>query len=70
MSDDMFLTEAQLVKLTGRRIKSKQIEELRRQAIPFCVSATGHPVVTKAAIEGRAEAPQADRKWTPRVLAA
>lgn len=66
----MFLTKDELVTLTGRKNKSNQIEWLRREAIPFRVNATGHPVVTKAAIEGRAEAPQSDRKWTPRVLAA
>lgn len=70
MSDDMFLTEAQIERLTGWKIKSKQIDWLRREAIPFRVNATGHPVVTKAAIEGRVEAPRTDRKWTPRVLAA
>lgn len=70
MEEDMFLTEAQLVRLTGWKLKSKQIEWLRHQAIPHRVNATGHPVVTKAAIEGRAEAPQTNRKWTPRVLAA
>jgi hypothetical protein len=66
----MFLTKDELVTLTGRKNKSNQIEWLRREAIPFRVNATGHPVVTKAAIEGRTEAPQTDRKWTPRVLAA
>lgn len=66
----MFLTKDELVTLTGRKNKSNQIEWLRRSGIPFRVNATGHPVVTKAAIEGRAEAQHTDRKWTPRVLAA
>lgn len=70
MEEDMFLTEAQLVRLTGRKLKSKQIEWLRHHAIPHLINATGHPVVTKAAIEGRPEAPRTNRKWTPRVLAA
>lgn len=67
-----FLTDADLVQLTGWKLKSRQIQWLRAEGIPFRVNATGHPVVTWAAVEGRqaaaAEAPPA-RGWTPRVLA-
>lgn len=52
----MFLTSDDLAQLTGRRIKSKQIEALRRMGLPFHVNACGKPVVPVAAIEGRKEA--------------
>jgi len=51
----MFLTKEELAILTGRRIKSKQIEALRRMGLPFQVNACGHPVVAVATIEGRRE---------------
>jgi len=51
----MFLTSDDLAQLTGRRIKSKQIEALRRMGLPFHVNACGKPVVPVAAIEGRRE---------------
>lgn len=71
MSDSLFLADDDLVRLTGRRTKSKQIEHLRREGIPFRINATGHPVVTRAAIEGRADAQeQPARGWTPRVIGA
>lgn len=49
----MFLTAEELAELTGRKIKSKQIEALRRMGLPFHVNAVGKPVVSAAAIEGR-----------------
>lgn len=67
---DMFLDGAELQRLTARRFKSKQIEWLRKEGIPFRVSATGHPVVTRGAIEGRKEEPAQPQRWTPRVLGA
>lgn len=49
----MFLTADELAELTGRRIKSKQIEALRRMGLPFHVNAAGKPVVSVSTIEGR-----------------
>ena len=70
--DDLFLTDAQLVKFTGRSFKSKQIAWLRKEAVPFKISATGHPVVARAAVEGRQAAAKPVEKpkarWKPRVL--
>jgi hypothetical protein len=70
----LFLSDDELVKLTGFAWKSKQIAWLKAEAIPFHKSATGHPVVTRAAIEGRPEpVPQAlqpVRGWVPRVVGA
>ena len=63
----MFLDNDELVQLTGKRTKSKQIEALRRMAVPFRVNATGHPVVTRTAVEGGKDEP-VRQTWTPRVL--
>lgn len=62
---DLFLSDAELVKLTGRKLKSKQIDWLRDEGMVFRVSATGHPVVTRAAVEGREEPSTAEGGWTP-----
>lgn len=52
----MFLTPDELAELTGRKIKSKQIEALRRMGLPFHVNACGKPVVSVAAIDGHRQA--------------
>jgi hypothetical protein len=52
---NMFLTQDELVALTGRKIKSKQIEVLRRMGLLFWVNACGKPVVPVTAIEGSKE---------------
>jgi hypothetical protein len=64
---NMFLNQDELVALTGRRIKSKQIEALRRMGLPFWVNAVGKPVVSVAAIEGRkADIPKKpEPTWEP-----
>lgn len=67
-----FLSPDELRQLTGRKPKSLQIAWLRTEGIPFRVNATGHPVVTWAAVEGRqpgAEPPQQPKAWQPRVIA-
>ena len=64
------LDDPALIHLTGRKQKSRQIEWLKVEGIPFRINATGHPVVTWTAVEGRraeAEAPPANG-WTPRVI--
>lgn len=71
MSTSGFLDDADLRRLTGWRLKSRQIAWLRAEGIPFRVNATGHAVVTWAAVEGRpavAEPPAPARGWTPRVI--
>ena len=64
---NMFLSQDDLVALTGRRIKSKQIEALRRMGLPFWVNAVGKPVVSVTAIEGRkADIPKKpEPTWEP-----
>lgn len=66
----MFLTEEELAILTGRKMKGRQIEALRQMGVPFRINATGHAIVTRAAIEGRKEEAVARPVWTPRVLRA
>ncbi|MDQ0084547.1 hypothetical protein J2W35_004916 [Variovorax boronicumulans] len=62
---DLFLSDAEMAKLTGFKIKSKQITRLRAQGIAFRVNASGHPVVTRSTIEGRREPAEAQDGWTP-----
>ncbi|WP_410594122.1 DUF4224 domain-containing protein, partial [Bacillus sp. SIMBA_074] len=50
---ETFLSTNELVVLTGRKLKSKQVEALRRMGLPFFVNACGRPIVTRAAVEGR-----------------
>jgi hypothetical protein len=66
---DMFLTKDEIATLTGRKTKSKQIEALRKMALPFWVNAHDAPVVARAAIEGTAplDTPAKER-WVPNVL--
>jgi len=59
----MFLTSDELAELTGRKIKSKQIDALRRMGLPFHVNAVGKPVVAVSAIEGRKQAAPAKPTW-------
>jgi hypothetical protein len=71
MSGTGFLDDTDLKRLTGCGQKSRQIRWLRDAGIPFRVNATGHPVVTWAAVEGRqaaAEPSAPARGWTPRVI--
>lgn len=63
---NLFLTQEELVELTGVKRKSKQIEVLRRMALPFWVNADGKPVVPVAAIEGAREpVTKSAPKWEP-----
>lgn len=66
---DLFLSREEIATLTGRKTKSKQIEQLRKMGIPFFVNAINAPVVTRVAVEGRTEdVPPTQAKWQPRVL--
>lgn len=66
-----FLDQAEIATLTGRKFKSRQIDTLRRMAIPFFENATGHPVVARAAIHGAGQAEVEQKKaWVPKVLRA
>lgn len=62
-----FLTGEDVATLTGRKVKTKQIEALRAMGIAFWVNAIGKPVVTVAAVEGRKDAPPQKTWVMPRV---
>jgi hypothetical protein len=62
-----FLTSAEVIELTGRKVKSKQIEALRSMGLPFWVNAIGKPVVATAAIEGRKETPKQQTWVMPKI---
>ena len=62
----MFLSEEDLITLTGRHRKAHQIETLKAMGITFWINAIGRPIVPIAAIEGRSAAKQAPkREWSP-----
>ena len=62
-----FLDDVELVKLTGRKMKGRQIEALRKMGLPFYVNAIGHAVVARCVVEGRQD-PKKDTPWVPSVL--
>jgi len=65
----VFLDRKDIIELTNKKAKGKQIDTLRRMGIPFFVNSTGHPVVTRSAVEGKPEAEQPVKKtWVPKVL--
>ena len=66
MTRDDFLDDDALVAFTGKRQKSKQIEQLRRMGVRFFVNAAGHPVVTDAAVNGKQPAKQGKPAWSPK----
>ena len=59
-----FLEAKDLAILTGRKVKSKQIEALRKMGIAFFINACGKPVVPVAAVEGRKNISTAPT-WVP-----
>lgn len=63
-----FLTPEEIAILTGRKMKSKQIESLRSMSIPFFINATGHPVVARSAVDGKADFEPQKPRWVPAVL--
>lgn len=58
----MFLSADELATLTGRAAKSRQIAWLRANGVAFRVSATGHPVVARSAIDGSRSAPASAKR--------
>lgn len=63
-----FLDDDDLIKLTGFKMKSLQINHLKEQAIPFKVNRTGHPVVLWSDLERKPKHKEFGT-WNPRVLA-
>lgn len=62
----IFLSEAELIELTGYRQPSKQRAHLKAQKIPFHINRAGHPRVARAALEGRTQAAtRPEPTWSP-----
>jgi hypothetical protein len=61
----MFLTEQELVDLTGFSQKSKQCEHLKAQRIPFHTNKSGQPRVVRAVLEGRRVVENTPKTWSP-----
>lgn len=65
----MFLEPEEVRILTGRAHKAKQIAQLRKMGIPFFLNAAGHPIVSRAAIEGtRQNQSSIDKPWRSAVF--
>lgn len=65
---DLFLTQEEVIRLTGRHRKSLQIAMLKQMLIPFRVNALGEPVITRAAVVGMSsKAEAANQGWAPRL---
>lgn len=47
----MFLSREELEELTERKRKADQVAWLRKHRIPFLVSASGHPRVSRSFVE-------------------
>jgi len=61
-----FLSADDLATLTGRKVKSRQVEALRQMGIPFFVNAIGRAVVARTAVEGKAAPTLKDKPaWVP-----
>lgn len=62
----MFLTEEELIELTGYRQANKQVAHLKAQRIPFHTNRAGHPRVARAILEGRKAVEQTKSgTWSP-----
>lgn len=70
MSQDPFLDDLALHRLTGRKHKSARIAVLRAQGIPFYINAMGEPIVARSVIEGRpgSAAEQPPKSWRSNAL--
>lgn len=63
----LFLSEEELIELTGRKIRKLQIEELKRMLISFRINAIGKPVVTREAVIGNTLVTSTSG-WTSRAI--
>lgn len=64
--DSAFLSHKDVAILTGRKIKSYQVDQLRKMGIAFYVNAAGRPVVPRSSIEGRLQDP-IKKEWEPNI---
>uniref|UniRef100_UPI00406C5EBD DUF4224 domain-containing protein n=1 Tax=Rhodoferax sp. GW822-FHT02A01 TaxID=3141537 RepID=UPI00406C5EBD len=62
----MFLSQEELVELTGYKTASKQREHLKSQRIAFHTNKCGQPKVARTIIEGvRRSVPKPEATWSP-----
>lgn len=62
----MFLSEDELVTLTGYRQPAKQVAHLKAQRIPHHTNRAGHPRVARAILEGsKVVSAKAPATWSP-----
>jgi hypothetical protein len=66
-SSPLFLSDQELIELTGRKTRRLQIEQLKRMLIAFRINAIGKPVVTRDAVIGT-PATSAHNGWSPRAM--
>lgn len=65
----IFLDDDDVAKLTGFKLKSRQIDLLRHRGILFYINAAGRPVVPKSAVESQSNTAETlDQPWVPNVL--
>lgn len=65
----IFLSNEDVAILTGKKLKSGQVDVLRKMGIPFFINASGRPIVTIASVEGsKRMTEQPDKPWIPAVL--
>lgn len=62
---ELFLTDEELIRLTGYKLASKQREHLKAQKIPFHTNRCGDPRVARAVFEGRKDATPPKKEWSP-----
>lgn len=60
---EVFLSPEDVAILTGVKLKTKQIEQLRKMGLAFWVNARGIPVVARASVEGRRDVPPPKKTW-------
>lgn len=64
----VFLDADDLIALTGRKRKARQIDALRSMGVPFRINAAGAPVVARVAVEGGGVPVKERATWQPKVV--
>ena len=69
MNDEDILSKDALEKLTGWKQAKKQIEQLRKQGIPFYINCRNKPVVLSSVLTGNStKTIKSKSKWSPSAL--
>lgn len=67
MDESFFLSREDVVRLTGYKLRTKQIEALRAMGIKHRVNAAGEPIVAKEVVLGGRKAKEPE-EWVPAAL--